>query len=142
MTAGIIRKAMAGGRLTLLLLATAALAAGGCGSAVVYTHAPDRRVDVRLDEYRVLPEHIQATAGRITFVAHNAGRLTHNLVVVQFKRPLGDEVEKQYGAPTKTLFPGETASTTVDLKPGKYRLICTISNHDNLGQYAELKVVR
>jgi uncharacterized cupredoxin-like copper-binding protein len=141
MTAGIIRKAMTGGRLTLLLLATAALGAAGCGD-VAYTHAPDRRVEVRLDEYRVLPEHIQVTAGRITLVARNTGRLTHNLVVVQFKRPLGDDVEKQYGEPTKTLFPGQTASTTVDLKPGKYRLICTISNHDNLGQYAELKVVR
>jgi uncharacterized cupredoxin-like copper-binding protein len=142
MTAGIIRKAMTVGRLTLLLLATAALTAGGCGSAVVYTHAPDRRVEVRLDEYRVLPEHIQVAAGRITLVAHNSGRLTHNVVVVQFKRPLGDEVEKQYGEPTKTLFPGQTASTTVTLEPGKFRLICTISNHDNLGQYAELKVVR
>jgi hypothetical protein len=28
----------------------------------------------------------------------------------------------------------------VTLKPGKYRLVCTIANHDNLGQYAELKV--
>jgi uncharacterized cupredoxin-like copper-binding protein len=141
MTAGIIRKAMTGGRLTLLLLATAALGAAGCGD-VAYTHAPDRRVEVRVDEYRVLPEHIQVTAGRITFVAHNTGRLTHNLVVVQFSRPLGDEEEHQYGQPTKTLFPGETGSTTVDLTPGKYRLICTIGNHDNLGQYAELKVVR
>jgi uncharacterized cupredoxin-like copper-binding protein len=61
---------------------------------------------------------------------------------VQFERPLGDEEEKQYGEPTKTLFPGQTAQTTVDLEPGKYRLVCTIANHDNLGQYAELKVVR
>jgi uncharacterized cupredoxin-like copper-binding protein len=141
MTAGIIRKAMTGGRLTPLLLVTAAMAAAGCGD-VSYSHAPDDRVAVRLDEYRVLPEHIQVTAGKITIVARNTGRLTHNLVVVQFKRPLGDEVEKQYGKPTKTLFPGQTGSTTVDLEPGKYRLICTISNHDNLGQYAELKVVR
>jgi uncharacterized cupredoxin-like copper-binding protein len=141
MTAGIIRKAMTGGRLTPLLLVTAALATVGCGD-VAYTHAPDRSVEVRLDEYRVLPEHIQVTAGRITIVARNTGRLTHNLVVVQFKRPLGDDVEKQYGEPTKTLFPGQSASTTVDLQPGKYRLICTIANHDNLGQYAELKVVR
>jgi plastocyanin len=131
---------MTGGRLTTLLLVTAALAAAGCG-AVAYTHAPNRRIDLRLDEYRVLPEHIQATAGRITIVARNGGRLTHNVEVVQFERPLGDEEEKQYGEPTKTLFPGQTGSTTVDLKPGKYRLICTISNHDNLGQYAELKVV-
>jgi plastocyanin len=125
-----------------LLAVLAALVATGCGDEIAYTRAPDRRVDVRLDEYRVLPEHIQVTAGRVTITARNTGRLTHNLVVVQFNRPLGDEQEKQYGQPTKTLFPGETGSTTVDLKPGKYRLICTIGNHDNLGQYAELKVIR
>jgi plastocyanin len=141
MTGGIIRKAMTGGRAMPLLLVLAALVATGCGGAIAYTRAPERRVDVRLDEYRVLPEHIQVTAGSVTITAHNVGRLTHNLVVVQFKRPLGNEDEKQYGQPTKTLFPGETASTRVELKPGKYRLICTISNHDNLGQYAELKVV-
>ena len=61
---------------------------------------------------------------------------------MQFERPLGDEQAKDYGEPTKTLFPGETGQTTVDLAPGKYRLVCTIANHDNLGQYAELKVAR
>jgi uncharacterized cupredoxin-like copper-binding protein len=133
---------MTGGRVTLLLVALAALPVGGCGADVAYTRAPDRRVVVRLDEYRVLPERIEVRAGRITLVARNTGRLTHNLAVVQFERPLGDEEEKEYGDPTKTLFPGETGQTTVDLAPGKYRLVCTIANHDNLGQYAELKVVR
>jgi len=142
MTGAIIRKVMTGGRVTLLLIALAALPAAGCGADVAYTRAPDRRVEVRLDEYRVLPEHIEVRAGRVTLVARNAGRLTHNLAVVQFERPLGDEEEKHYGEPTKTLFPGQTAETTVTLKPGKYRLVCTIANHDNLGQYAELKVVR
>ena len=141
MTRAIIRKVMTGGRVTLLLVALAALPAGGCGATVAYTRAPDRRVEVRLDEYRVLPEHLQVRAGRITLVARNTGRLTHNLGVVQFKRPLGTEEEKQYGKPTKTLFPGQSALTTVELRPGKYRLVCTIANHDNLGQYAELKVV-
>jgi plastocyanin len=142
MSGAIIRKVMTGGRVTLLLVALAALPVGGCGTDVAYTRAPDRRVEVRLDEYRVLPEHIEVRAGRVTLVAHNDGRLTHNLAVVQFERPLGTEQEKGYGDPTKTLFPGETGQTTVDLKPGKYRLVCTIANHDNLGQYGELKVVR
>jgi plastocyanin len=133
---------MTGGRAMPLLGVLVALVATGCGGAIAYTRAPDRGVGVRLDEYRVLPEHIQVRAGRVTITARNTGRLTHNVVVVQFRRPLGDETEKQYGQPTKTLFPGETGSTTVDLKPGKYRLICTIGNHDNLGQYSELKVVR
>jgi plastocyanin len=142
MSGAIIRKVMTGGRVTLLLVALAVLPAAGCGADAAYTRAPDRRVDVRLDEYRVLPERIEVRAGRITLVARNTGRLTHNLAVVQFERPLGDEQEKDYGKPTKTLFPGETGETTVDLRPGKYRLVCTIANHDNLGQYAELKVVR
>jgi uncharacterized cupredoxin-like copper-binding protein len=141
MTGAIIRKVMTGGRVTLLLLALAALPAAGCGANVAYTRAPDHRVEVRLDEYRVLPEHIQVRAGRVTLVARNSGRLTHNLAVVQFKRPIGDEQEKQYGQATKTLFPGQSAQSTVALEPGKYRLVCTIANHDNLGQYAELKVV-
>ena len=93
MTRAIIRKVMTGGRVTLLLVALAALPAAGCGADVAYTRAPDRRVEVRLDEYRVLPEHIEVRAGRVTFVARNRGRLTHNLAVVQFDRPLGDEQE-------------------------------------------------
>jgi uncharacterized cupredoxin-like copper-binding protein len=142
MWAGIIRKAMTGGRATLLLVALAALPAAGCGAEVAYTRAPDRRVEVRLAEYSITPEHIQVRAGRVTLVARNVGRLTHNLAVVQFKRPKSGEEQKQYGPATKTLFPGQaSAPITVDLKPGKYRLVCTIANHDNLGQYGELKVV-
>ena len=127
----------------LLLLALGALPAAGCGGNVAYSRAPDRRVEVRLDEFSITPEHIQVSAGRVTLIAHDSGRLTHNLAVVQFKRPKSGEQEKQYGPATKTLFPGETSPPiTVDLKPGKYRLVCTLANHDNLGQWAELKVVR
>ena len=132
---------MTGGRLLLLLLTLAAVPAAGCGSNVDYTRAPDHRVRVTLDEYRITPENIEVSAGHITFEAHNDGRLTHNLAVVQFKRPTSGEEEKQYGQATKTLFPGQSGSTTVDLEPGKYRLVCTLANHDNLGQYGELKVV-
>jgi uncharacterized cupredoxin-like copper-binding protein len=141
MSAGIIRKAMTGRRLTLLVAALAALHAAGCGAEIAYTRAADRRVEVRLAEFSVTPEHIQVRAGRVTLVAHDVGRLTHNLTVVQFKRPKSGEEPKSYGKPTRTLFPGQSDSITVDLKPGKYRLVCTIANHDNLGQYGELKVV-
>ena len=120
-----------------LVLAVSALA--GCGSDDPYVPAKGHTVSLRLDEYRVLPQRVTAPAGRITLVARNTGRLTHNLAVVQFARPLGDEQERQY-ARSRTAHPGETVSTTVTLKPGKYRVVCTIANHDNLGQYGELKV--
>jgi uncharacterized cupredoxin-like copper-binding protein len=132
---------MTGSRAIALTAVPAALLAVGCGSNPTYTREPDRRVVVTLDEFRVRPEHIQVKAGRMTIVARDRGRLTHNLEVVAFRRPKSGEQERQFGEATKTLFPGQTDSTTVDLRPGKYRLICTISNHDNLGMWAELKVV-
>jgi plastocyanin len=124
------------------LLALAALAAvplSGCGGDAPYVPASGHAVSLRLDEYRVLPQRVTVPAGRVRIIARNVGRLTHNVAVVQFDRPLGEDEEKQY-ARTPTAHPGEVVRTSVTLKPGKYRLVCTIANHDNLGQYGELKV--
>ena len=122
------------------LAALAAVALSGCGSDAAYTPASGRAVSLRLDEYRVLPQRVTVPAGRVRIIARNVGRLTHNIAVVQFDRPLGEDEEKQY-ARTPTAHPGEVVRTSVTLKPGKYRLVCTIANHDNLGQYGELKVL-
>jgi uncharacterized cupredoxin-like copper-binding protein len=126
-------------RATLLALALAGVSLSGCGSDAPYVPASGRAVSLRLDEYRVLPQRVTAPAGRVRIIARNVGRLTHNVAVVQFDRPLGEDEEKQY-ARTPTAHPGEVVRTSVTLKPGKYRLVCTIANHDNLGQYGELKV--
>jgi plastocyanin len=127
-------------RATLLaLVALAAVPLAGCGSDAPYVPASGHAVSLRLDEYRVLPQRVTVPAGRVRIVARNVGRLTHNIAVVQFDRPLGEDEEKQY-ARTPTAHPGEVVRTSVTLKPGKYRLVCTIANHDNLGQYGELKV--
>jgi plastocyanin len=123
--------------LAVLIAGAAALA--GCGGDPPYVAAGGHTVRLRLDEYRVLPQAVTVPAGRIEIVARDTGRLTHNVAVVQFDRPLGEDEEKQY-ARTPTAHPGETVRTTVTLRPGKYRLVCTIANHDNLGQYGELKV--
>jgi uncharacterized cupredoxin-like copper-binding protein len=121
----------------LFVLALALMA--GCGDDDPYVPARDRTVSLRLDEYRVLPTRVTVHSGRIRIVGHNVGRLTHNVAVVQFDRPLGDEQERQY-VRTETAHPGERVAASVTLGRGKYRLICTIANHDNLGQYGELKV--
>jgi uncharacterized cupredoxin-like copper-binding protein len=120
-------------------LALAALALSACGRDEPYVPAAGRTVSLRLDEYRVLPQRVTVPAGRVQLVGRNTGRLTHNVAVVQFDRPLGEDEERQYGR-TRTAHPGEQVQTTVTLEPGKYRLVCTIANHDNLGQYGELKV--
>jgi plastocyanin len=128
-------------RLTLVALAcAAAMVLGGCGSDTPYVPASGGTVSVRLDEYRVLPQRITVRAGTVRIVGRNAGRLTHNVAVVQFHRPLGDRQDERHYARTPTAHPGQRVETTVRLRPGRYRLVCTIANHDNLGQYGELKV--
>jgi uncharacterized cupredoxin-like copper-binding protein len=128
-------------RATLLVLAVASAAAlTGCGRDAPYVPAAGGTVSLRLDEYRVLPQRVTVRAGRVRIVGRNEGRLTHNVAVVQFERPLGDAQERQY-ARTPTAHPGQRVETSVRLRPGKYRLICSIANHDNLGQYGELKVL-
>src|SRR4051794_148765 len=131
---------MARRRTTPLLSALAVPALpGACGSDAPYAPASGHAVSLRLDEYRVLPQRVTVPAGRVRIIARNVGRLTHNVAVVQFDRPLGEDEEKQY-ARTRTAHPGQVVQTAVNLKPGKYRLVCTIANHDNLGQYGDLKV--
>jgi uncharacterized cupredoxin-like copper-binding protein len=124
----------------LLLLGAATLV--GCGGGPSYVHDRDGVLKITLDEYRIRPENFEVKAGRVHLVVHNAGRLTHNLAVEAFDRPMGEQ-PKEYGR-TDTLHPGQTGSERdpIVLKPGKYRLTCTIANHDDLGQYGELKVTK
>jgi uncharacterized cupredoxin-like copper-binding protein len=127
-------------RATLLatVLAVLAAALGGCGDDDVYrTDRPILRIT--LDEYRIVPQNIVVKPGRIKFVARNTGRLTHNLVIQNPPARPGDQPIEI--ARVGTMQPGETGEPIkVTLKPGEYRLVCTIANHDDLGQYGKLEV--
>ena len=120
------------------LLAVLALALGGCGDEDVFrTDRPILRL--MLDEYRVVPQSIVVVKPRrMKFDVRNDGRLTHNLAIQIPEGPDGRPVEV---ARTETMQPGERGEAIkVTLQPGEYRLVCTIANHDDLGQYGELKV--
>lgn len=123
------------------LLAALALALSACGGDGEFrTDRPILRIS--LDEYRIVPENIVVKSGRMKFVVRNTGRLTHNLVVQIPKGPDGKPVDLP-GGRTATMQPGQTAPPIkVTLLPGTYRLVCTIANHDDLGQYGTLEVQR
>ena len=123
----------------LLVLGAALLTA--CGGDPSYVRPKDAVLRVTLDEYRIRPENFVVHAGRIRLVATDTGRLTHNLVIESIEHEVGAEPHI-YGR-TPTLHPGQTGHERrrIILKPGKYRLTCSIANHDDLGQYGELKVV-
>ena len=80
-------------------------------------------------------------AGRLRIVATNVGRLTHNLKIVQ-----EDEEDREAPPTSRSAAPARRsrarrrAFTFEDLEPGEYRMVCTIANHDDLGQYGELIV--
>jgi uncharacterized cupredoxin-like copper-binding protein len=120
-----------------LLTALAIGLLGGCSD--------DRRepmpggvVRVTLDDYAITPQAVSVQSGRVELVARNVGRLTHNLRVEV--PPSDPEEQAEPLATTPTAQPGETVRTTVQLKPGTYRMRCSIANHDDLGQYGTILV--
>jgi uncharacterized cupredoxin-like copper-binding protein len=122
------------------LLALGALTLGGCGGGPSFVSRDDGVLRVTLDEYRLRPENLTVPAGRVRLIAVNRGRLTHNLAI-QTWDPKPREEPTTYGR-TDTLQPGASGRerSAITLKPGTYRLVCTISGHDDLGQYGELVV--
>jgi plastocyanin len=130
-------------RASLALLGAAALAAGCGPSAPDPVTDKDGTLRLRLGdpEYAMEPGAIKVRSGRIRILARNEGTLTHNVKVEEATDEEG-AVPIVYGG-TATMQPGERApGVTVRLFPGRYRLVCTIGNHENLGQYAELEVTR
>jgi hypothetical protein len=122
------------------LAAAAAIALSGCGEPDrVRTDRPILRI--ALDEYRILPQNISARPGRIKIVVRNTGRLPHNLVIQTPPEEVGDKPVDVVGGRVRSMQAGESAEPIkLTLSPGTYRLVCTIANHDDLGQYGELVV--
>ncbi len=127
-------------RLAAALLALPAIALGGCGGDDPFrTGRPILRLSV--DEYRIVPQDIVARPVRIKIVVRNAGRLTHNLVIQVPPKDVDDKPEEVPGARVTSMQPGEVAPPIkVTLAPGEYRMVCTIANHDDLGQYGTLVI--
>jgi plastocyanin len=129
-------------RLCACALATLAFVATGCGSDdAVNVTGGTLRLDV--DEYRILPAKVTVPAGRMRILIHNVGKLTHNVHVEDPSR-LDDQGNPFDLGGTPTAHPGTGPMTReaaiLTLAPGTYRLVCTIANHEVLGQYATLEV--
>ena len=114
------------------------LALAGCGGDDE-VRPSDGVVRLRVDEYQLLPKKIRVTGPRVELVLTDHGRLTHNVKVFSTTEFDAEEKPVQLGG-TPTAHKGETVSATVSLQPGTYRLACSIANHDDLGEHAELVV--
>jgi hypothetical protein len=96
------------------------------------------RVNVTLDEWTVTPDATSAPAGTVGFVAQNAGKEPHELVIVRGVAPNAlpvkrdgslDEDKLAAGALVGEIeaFPAGTSCNGVfDLTPGEYTLVCNL----------------
>jgi plastocyanin len=109
----------------------AAFFVGGCGGAEPVARAHDGRIAVTLDDFLISPQDIDVAPGRVTFRVVNHGRLRHSF---RLWSAAGEPVA------VRSLFPGDSATRTAELKPGEYRMVCTIMNHAELGMTGTLVV--
>lgn len=116
-------------RTTAALLAAVALS--GCGGAEPTVQASGQRVALELDDFLIRPQNVRADAGELTFAVTNRGRLPHNFRL----RDGGREVVE-----IATLLPGESATASARLRPGNYKMVCTVANHEQLGMTGRLVV--
>jgi plastocyanin len=127
--------------IALAALALAATGLAGCGSedkqgrtATVSNAVP---VEVVADEYSFDPSTLVVRTGTgkrpasVDLQLRNEGALAHNIKVLEGDREIGG---------TPTFEGGETRSGRVELKPGKYRMVCTVGNHEELGMKGTLEV--
>jgi hypothetical protein len=128
---------MRAARLLPVLLAAAA-GAGGCGDPKPVP-VENRTIGLRLDEYRILPQAVSAPAGQLRLIIRNRGILTHN-VQVQTIPDVGSDDPPEVIARTPTVHAGERSEVRFAIEAGTYRLVCTIGNHDDLGQTGTLVV--
>ena len=111
------------------LLAVMVLVVAGCGGDE--PTARRGRVAITLDDFSISPQRLRARAGETTFSIVNEGRIGHNFHVIGSS---GEPVA------VTTLLPGDRETATADLRRGTYRMVCTVSNHEELGMRGTLVV--
>jgi plastocyanin len=116
-------------RAAAALLATLLLA--GCGAGEPTVHAGGGAIAITLDDFLIAPQDVVVPRGPVTLRIADRGRLRHSF------RLWGADSEP---VAVRTIFPGEEKVRTADLAPGEYRMVCTVSNHAELGMSGRLVV--
>lgn len=98
-------------------------------------------------EYAMTPVPAETSAGTVTFEVKNEGTLVHETVVIKTDKGaanLGlsnDEADEADAVDEVADLPvGESKTLELDLKAGKYALVCNLPGHYAAGMYAEFTV--
>ena len=103
---------------------------GGGGEAAKRSPQAGETIAVVEKEYSIELPRTTLKAGNLTFDVRNEGKVPHDLAVEDG----GNE------AKTPLIDGGGRESLVVDLKPGRYKLYCTVPGHEQLGMKKDVTV--
>ena len=125
-----------------------ALVLAGCGAD---DSGGGNSVNASEREFKIDVSPARTAAGQGTFEVRNQGQATHELVVLKTDLapdalPVKDnEADESAKGITRVdevgdIAPGKTERLSVDLKPGRYVLICNLAGHYEAGMHAGFAV--
>ena len=135
-----------------LLVGIVAVIAGGVGALKALAsenRALGTTVRVTEQEMKVTASVKRVPAGKVTFIVRNTGTVEHELVVLRYSGKPGSLPVKNFKAAededavigeAEDLKPGKSTALTLNLKPGRYLLLCNIVAHYQLGMRTSLLV--
>ena len=100
------------------------------GATTTTQAAQATKLDASETEFKIKLSKTTAPAGTFSISVANDGKVPHDLVVK------GDGVDEK----TKLLNAGDSATLTVDLKPGTYDVYCSVPGHKQAGMDTKLTV--
>jgi uncharacterized cupredoxin-like copper-binding protein len=105
---------------------------------------------IKMGEYFFKPKDVSVPAGKVAITAPNTGKIEHELVLLKtdvdpakLKTEKDGEVQEDaYSGPGEIpdVEAGETGKTVLNLKPGKYAMICNVPGHYKAGMYGRVTV--
>lgn len=126
-------------RLLVVPLMVAAMSACGGGSTaneVSATPPPavsGHSISIKETEYTFAPSALTLTPGTYTITVTNVGQFPHDLHVAV-------EADGTEMGGSTVVMAGHSASFTVTLKSGQYRMWCAVDAHKSLGMFGTITV--
>ena|ERR1700754_4776567 len=135
-------------RRVLLLGALAVLGAAVVAVLLASTSsAASKSSTVTLSEFKVSPSPKSVSHGKVTFTVKNKGDMGHEMAVIKTNTAAsklhvsgGRASEKGSVGEVEDIGPGKSKKLSLNLKKGKYVLICNLPGHYKAGMYSSFTV--
>jgi uncharacterized cupredoxin-like copper-binding protein len=111
--------------------------AGGCATQhsahpVQTVKTEPATIDVVLREFEYAPNPLKVTAGKVRFLLRNRGTVEHDFMIPGL---MGHVDHAKH-----LVKPGQSRVVEVNLKPGVYEAVCTVSGHKEAGMRMTIEV--